>query len=195
MTVLYLDHHDSFSHIFCDYCRRLGVDIEIMTTDDEALSLLDLSQYSHLIIGAGYGHPLDDSLDLVRQLLLRWQAMSQPIPLLGVCLGHQLLAVFFGAAIETSCQIHHGKISTIECDSANPLFYQHPTQFKVCRYHSLQVKADSILEAFDVIARTTQGDIMALAHRHLPAWGLQYHPEAYLSEHGLDTLNNFFNKN
>ncbi len=189
--ILYIDHHDSFTDIFCDYCRQLGHELTVIQTSELNVDDLDFSQFNHIIIGAGPGHPSDLSLQVVIELLDKVKKEHESLPVLGVCLGHQLLAYYFGAQIHQADTIMHGRLSTLVCDNEDALFVDLPKQFQVCRYHSLLVNPTILPDCLKVLAQTQTAEIMALRNTQLPWWGVQYHPEAYLTEHGLHLLANF----
>lgn len=115
------------------------------------------------------------------------------VPMLGVCLGHQAIGEFFGADLSTAERPMHGKVSMITVDPADELFAGLPGRFGVTRYHSLVLR--QLPGELVSTAHTDQQEIMALRHRWLPLWGVQFHPEAALTEHGLSLIKNWININ
>mgnify|MGYP005667331105 CR=1 FL=1 len=180
--VLYIDHYDSFSNTIVDYITYLGYQVSIVKTDEQ---INNIEQYSHIIIGPGPGHP--DELKNIYSVIEYCQQNN--LPLLGICLGHQLIAQYYGTKIIKAKQIYHGKLSEIKQIESSVLYKDHPVKFTVTRYHSLIV--NDIKEPLITLASTDNGEIMAFAHQKANIFGVQYHPEAYLTEYGLLTLKNF----
>lgn len=187
--ILLIDHYDSFIDMIADYIARLGYDYQILKTDAPSLSTLDICQYSHIIIGPGPGHPQDASLSAVYPLLQ--QAIKYQLPVLGICLGHQIIAASFAYPITTAEQICHGKVDTIQITRDSRLFANTAPSFKVTRYHSLIVANDTTNSQLSISALSASGEIMALEHTSLPLYGVQFHPESIMSEYGLQILANF----
>ncbi|ASG68281.1 glutamine amidotransferase [Francisella halioticida] len=182
--VLYIDHYDSFTNIIVDYITYLGHKVCVKKTDQEIKSI---EQYSHIIIGPGPGHPneLKDKYSIIKY------CEQNNRPLLGICLGHQLIAQYYGSSIIRAKQIYHGKISKIRKLEESILYKNHTENFDVTRYHSLIV--DGINDPLVTIAVANNNEIMAFEHKEVKIFGVQYHPEAYLTKYGLETLNNFLN--
>jgi para-aminobenzoate synthetase component 2 len=118
------------------------------------------------------------------------RALGPSVPILGVCLGHQAIAVAFGGVVSRAPELMHGKASDIHHNGTG-VFEELPSPFSAIRYHSLAAMPDSVPEALEVTARTKTGVIMALRHREYPIHGVQFHPESILSEHGKTLLSNF----
>ena len=140
---------------------------------------------SHLVISPGPKSPKEANItvDMI-------QAFYQTLPILGICLGHQCLAYAFGAKIIPAPKIIHGKTSWIHHNKQR-LFSDIPNPFKATRYHSLAVDCATLNQAFSIDAWADNNTIMAISHRQYPLFGLQFHPEAILTEHGLVLLENF----
>ncbi|MED7818870.1 MULTISPECIES: anthranilate synthase component II [unclassified Francisella] len=180
--VLYIDHYDSFTNIIVDYMTYLGYEVCVKKTDQE---IDDITKYSHIVIGPGPGHPneLKDKYSIIEY------CEQNNIPLLGICLGHQLIAQYYGSNIIKAKQIYHGKTSRVFQIEESKLYKNVPDSFNVTRYHSLIV--DKIKNPLVTIATTEDKEIMAFKHKKAKIFGVQYHPEAYLTENGLETLKNF----
>ncbi len=184
--ILYLDHYDSFASILTDYIKQTGHKVHISRTD-EPIDSEQLNNYSHIIIGPGPGHPRE----LSHLYPIINKAITESIPLLGVCLGHQLIAEYFGAEVSNASSIMHGQISKITQNECSKLYQSIPKELNVTRYHSLIINANSMPDTLLVTALTQQGEIMSFEHKAHPIYAVQYHPEAYLSEYGLAILRNF----
>jgi anthranilate synthase component 2 len=182
--VLYLDHYDSFTNTIVDYINYLNFEVDIKKTDQD---IDNIEQYSHIIIGPGPGHPNE----LKKHYKIIEYCEQSDIPLLGICLGHQLIAQYYGANIIKAKNIFHGRNSTLIKLHDSNLYKSFSQNFEVTRYHSLIV--DKLLYPLEVIAITDDNEIMAFQHQNKKIYGVQYHPEAYLTEKGLETLNNFLN--
>lgn len=177
--VLVVDNHDSFVHTLVGYLHELGAVTDMVEADsvDDAAALV--APYGGVLVSPGPGSPQDAgaSIDVVRA------AADAGIPMLGVCLGHQALAAAFGATVAEAPELRHGTTSRVWHDGGFP-FGGLPSPFTATRYHSLAVVPDSLTAELEVTARTSSGVVMGLAHRDLPLWGVQFHPEAVLTEGG-----------
>ncbi len=184
--IVLIDNYDSFTHNLARYIKRASSNELVILKNDE-LTLQEITKLapSHLIISPGPGTPLDSgvSLDCIEHF-------KTHIPILGICLGHQAIAHCFGAIISTAKTILHGKTSDV-CHTSDPIFKNVPIEFKVTRYHSLTIKENSLPNSLNVIAQSNS-EIMAIKHHNYPIYGLQFHPEAYLTEHGQTIIDNFF---
>lgn len=180
--LLMINHHDSFTYNLYQYFLELNEKVSIVNYDD-LHTIQSFDDYSAVILSPGPGKPTDypDSL----AFLTKHQA---DLPILGVCLGHQMLAEFFGGQVIHSSEVKHGKQSPITHQSTK-IFKNLPKEFKVGRYHSLMVK--DIKKPLKEVAWTNDGIIMALEHETLPIMSVQFHPESVLTEHGHQILKNF----
>nr|WP_301005297.1 aminodeoxychorismate/anthranilate synthase component II [Lunatimonas sp.] len=171
-----IDNFDSFSHILADYFLRTGVSLSIVRNDVK-LNQLILTDYSALVVSPGPETP--EKAGNLMEILAYYH---DKIPILGVCLGHQAIGQFFGADLVRSERPMHGKVSRVFRQHTHPAFEGLPDCFSVTRYHSLELK--NLPEELQTLYTTEKGEIMAMAHRKLPILGIQFHPEAYLSEYG-----------
>ena len=182
--ILLVDNYDSFTYNLYDYLLRLGVACEVVRNDAMTLQEFKSLTFDGLMLSPGPKTPRDAG-----HLMALIEYFFDKKPILGVCLGHQALGEFFGAALIRATVPVHGKTSRI-FTVKHPIFDGLPADFEVMRYHSLILKN---LENTDLkaIATTSEGEIMALCHRRLPIWGVQFHPESILTEHGLPMLSNW----
>lgn len=189
--ILVIDHYDSFIDMICDYLVQLGQQYILVKTDKLTSDILIKLKPSHLVVGPGPGHPRDDSLLATRALL--GDAIIHRIPVLGICLGHQLIAEHYGIRVVQARLVAHGVVSEIT-HSQDRIFAGISSPIKVTRYHSLlvenKISADNELE---ITAVTQQGEIMSLCHRNLPVFGVQFHPESVMTQYGRQLLTNFIN--
>lgn len=183
--LLLIDNYDSFTYNLYHYLGELGAETRVFRNDTlstaEALAL----RPSGIVISPG---PCDPDLAGISLELV--QAAKTFCPILGVCLGHQAIAQAFGARIVRARTVMHGKCSLIEHDGSG-LFSGLPSPFKATRYHSLVAEPLTVPAELAVNARTEDGIVMGLRHRHLPIHGLQFHPESIESEHGKALLKSF----
>ena len=178
IRVLVVDNHDSFVHTLIGYLVELGADVEMVESDAaDALSRVDAAD--GVVISPGPGTPEDAGASI--QIVRRCAATATP--LLGVCLGHQAIAVAFGGVVSHAADLMHGRTSPVHHDGTG-VFAGLPSPFTATRYHSLAVERDRVPADLRVTAWTESGTVMGLAHRSLPLAGVQFHPESVLTEGG-----------
>ena len=189
MKTLLLDNYDSFTYNLFQYVAELGGDPVVVLNDEKTPDEIVSESYSHIILSPGPGNP-DTSRDIGVSRAVIDLAMERGIPLLGVCLGHQVLAVRFGGTVERAPEIFHGRASKI-CFSSprSVLFDGIPEPMEAMRYHSLCVTA--VPDHFHWTARTDEGVVMAMEHDALPLFGIQFHPESIGTPEGKTILQSF----
>lgn len=183
--ILLIDNYDSFVFNLARYVAELGYDYQVVRND--AIGLKDIAQLSpsHIIMSPGPCSPNEAGI-----CLSLVAAFLDKIPLLGVCLGHQAIGQACGGKVVRAKTPKHGKASKIYHDGQG-LFKDLPDEFSVARYHSLIVEEASLPSCLKVTARTAQNEIMALEHKNYPVFGVQFHPESVLTEHGHAMLERF----
>ncbi len=183
--LLMLDNYDSFTYNLVQYFGELGEDVVVYRNDAIDTDGIQALKPDLLVISPGPGDPEQAgvSLNVIR-------TFAGKVPLLGVCLGHQAIGRAFGGDIVHAAEIMHGKSSPIIHENTD-LFRGLPNPFAATRYHSLVVKRQSLPTELKVTASTEDGTIMGLAHRTLPVWGVQFHPESIISQAGYELLQNF----
>jgi anthranilate synthase component 2 len=184
--LLLLDNHDSFTWNLAQYLAELGADVDVRLNDEIGVDWCAARGFDAVVVSPGPGRP--ERAGITPQLVRA--AAAWRLPLLGVCLGHQALAQAWGARIVPAPTLVHGKTSPILHDGRG-LFRGLPDAFPATRYHSLVVDEATLDASFRVTARTPDGLIMGLEHRHLPLHGVQFHPESVLTLQGKRLLGNF----
>lgn len=182
--LLLIDNYDSFTYNLAHYFQILSQEVVVHAHD--ALSIEQIKELNpqYIVISPGPKSPKDAGISL--ELI---QKFHRTTPILGICLGHQCLAQAFGGTIISAPEIIHGGTSRI-VHHYQGLFQNIPNGFTATRYHSLAVEVNSLPTCFSIDAWANE-TIMAISHRKYPLFGLQFHPEAILSEHGLSLLENF----
>lgn len=183
--ILLIDNYDSFVHNLARYFVRLGQETCIVRNDEMGVEEMRELEPAAIVISPGPCTPAEAgcSVEVIR-------ACHESIPILGVCLGHQAIGAAFGGVIARALEPRHGRTSSIEHDGSG-LFGGLPSPLTVCRYHSLAIDESTLPAFLRVTARAADGTIMALQHVTSPLFGLQFHPEAALTEHGYAMLANF----
>ncbi|RMH50397.1 MAG: aminodeoxychorismate/anthranilate synthase component II [Alphaproteobacteria bacterium] len=184
--LLLIDNHDSFTWNLVHYLGELGAEVVVRRNDAIGVSEALAMRPEAIIISPG---PCDPDRAGICLALTR-AAADAAIPLLGVCLGHQVIGQAFGGRVIRCHEIVHGKLARIR-HGGSGIFAGLPDPFRATRYHSLVVDPASLPDCLSVTARTEDGVIMGLAHRTLPVHGVQFHPESIASEHGHTLLGNF----
>lgn len=182
---LLIDNYDSFTYNLADLVAETGRDVRVYRCDQISPAEIATLKPQGLIISPGPKRPEDavHSLSIVR-------AFCRTLPILGVCLGMQVLAYAAGAVVTRGKRPMHGKVTAIH-PRGRGLFRGLPETFQVTRYHSLVVQAETLPTAYAIDAVSDDGAVMALSHRSLPLYGLQFHPEAVLSEYGRELITMF----
>jgi anthranilate synthase component 2 len=183
MKLLIVDNFDSFTYMLVDYLRQAGAECRVIRNNEPMAKFIDES-VDGIVLSPGPGTPRQAGrlLDVVAHYHRR-------VPMLGVCLGHQALGEFFGASLVSAPRPMHGKVSAIRIVADDELLRNLSATFAVTRYHSLlltNLPADLITTA---VSETNE--VMAMCHRTLPIWGVQFHPEAALTPNGLQLLINW----
>ena len=186
--LLMIDNYDSFTYNLVQYLGQLGQEVKVVRNDALDVAGIRALKPAHIMISPGPGTPDDAgvSLDVLREL-------AGEIPVFGVCLGHQAIGQAFGGRVVHAKTVMHGKTSRIQHDGSG-VFRALPDDFTATRYHSLVVAEDGLPACLTVTARSEDGEIMGLRHRDLAVEGVQFHPEALLTEHGHAMLKNFLHE-
>jgi anthranilate synthase component 2 len=194
MKLLILDNFDSFTFNLFQYCSELGAKTEVFRNNEISLAQIKKNKYTHIIISPGPGTPeRKKDFGICGSVIKKFGINGkQGIPILGVCLGHQGIVAAFGGKIVRAPEPVHGKQSRIRIDNTNPLFEGLPKTIEAMRYHSLVAEKKSLPRELKIIAETVKdGLIMAISHRTLPLFGVQFHPESIGTETGKRILKNF----
>lgn len=182
--ILIIDNYDSFVYNIYRYLRLLGQDAEVVRNDKIDAQRVIAHGYSAIIISPGPQTPNEagNTLSIIRD--------CQPIPMLGVCLGHQAIGQAFGGKVLRAPRPIHGQTEWVQ-HRGNGIFEGLPQPMQVARYHSLVVDHETLSPALEVLATCQPNLIMALKHKQLPIWGVQFHPESIMTIGGFRLLTNF----
>lgn len=183
--LLMIDNYDSFTYNLVQYFGQLGEDVVVHRNDQITLEEIERLAPERIVVSPGPCSPNEAGISVpaIRHF-------AGKIPLLGVCLGHQAIGAAFGGNVVRSSFLMHGKTSPIHHDGKG-LFKGLPNPFEATRYHSLIVERSTLPACLEVTAWVENQEIMGLAHRDLPIWGIQFHPESILTVGGMDLLRNF----
>jgi anthranilate synthase/aminodeoxychorismate synthase-like glutamine amidotransferase len=184
-AILVIDNYDSFTYNLVQYLGELGETVLVRRNDEIALPEITLLSPLAAVLSPGPGTPAEAGI--CKELLLE---LGPTLPTLGVCLGHQCLGEAFGGTVRRASQVMHGKVSQVS-HTEQSVFKGIPSPFAATRYHSLVVDRESLPGELEVTAWTDDGTVMGLRHRQHPLAGVQFHPEAILTEHGHTLLANF----
>jgi anthranilate synthase component 2 len=183
--ILLIDNYDSFTYNLAQYLGELGAEVRVERNDRITVDEVRKLAPARIVISPGPCTPNEAgiSLSVIEKL-------AGTIPILGVCLGHQAIGQAFGGDVVRAKKVMHGKVSKIFHDEKG-LFRGLPNPIAATRYHSLVVEPSTFPSVLEVSAKTWDEEIMALRHRELPVWGVQFHPESILTVDGKQLLKNF----
>nr|WP_321362007.1 aminodeoxychorismate/anthranilate synthase component II [uncultured Hyphomonas sp.] len=183
--VLVVDNYDSFTWNLVHYLEELGADTTVVRNDAMTVEEALTGGFDGILLSPGPCSPNEAGI-----CVALIQQAPDNLPILGVCLGHQSIGQAFGGKVVTAREIRHGKLSDIH-QTGGDLFEGLPETYRVVRYHSLAVRPEDLPEDLVADAFTDDGEIMALHHKTRPVYGVQFHPESILTEHGHALLRNF----
>ncbi|MGQ0810727.1 MAG: anthranilate synthase component II [Nitrospiraceae bacterium] len=183
--LLMIDNYDSFTYNLVQYFGELGEDVQVYRNNTITLAQIEAMRPARLVVSPGPCTPKEAgiSVDAIKHFAGR-------LPVLGVCLGHQSMAVAFGGEVIRAERLMHGKTSMIHHDGKT-IYRNLPSPFEATRYHSLIVNRDNLPTCLEISAETQEGEIMGLRHKTLGIEGVQFHPESILTVAGKDLLRNF----
>jgi len=185
MKVLVLDNYDSFVYNLVYLLKELGAEVDVFRNDK--ISLEEVGKYDNILLSPGPGIPSEAGI--MMDLLKEYKSTKK---ILGVCLGHQAIAEAFGSQLSNMGEVLHGV--TTECVVTDPkerLFLDIPARFEVCRYHSWTVIPSTMPNDLQVTAQDDKGFVLAEAHAKYDVRGVQFHPEAFLTQHGKQMIQNW----
>jgi anthranilate synthase component 2 len=186
--IVMIDNYDSFTYNLVQYLLMLGAEVKVVRND--AVSVAEVAGWepAGLVISPGPCRPetAGISVDAI-------QAFSGKIPILGVCLGHQAIAVAFGGVVGKAKRLMHGKVSSVTADGKS-IFEGIPSPFQAMRYHSLAVAREHLPACLEITAEAEDGEVMGIRHREHATEGIQFHPESIMTQVGKRMLRNFLRK-
>ncbi|HFA6681684.1 TPA: aminodeoxychorismate/anthranilate synthase component II [Neisseria gonorrhoeae] len=183
--LLFIDNYDSFTYNIVQYFAELGQEVAVRCNDDITLEEIEALNPQYLVIGPGPCSPKEAgiSVEAMRHFAGR-------LPIMGVCLGHQTIGEAFGGDVVRAKTLMHGKVSPVS-HSGKGMFKGLPNPVTCTRYHSLVIERGTLPDCLEITAWTEDGEIMGVRHKEYAVEGVQFHPEALLTERGHDMLNNF----
>ena len=183
--LLVIDNYDSFTYNLVQYFGQLGVEQKVFRNDAITVEEARALKPERIMISPGPCSPNEAGVSL--EMIA---AFAGEIPLLGVCLGHQSIGQHFGGSVVRADRLMHGKTSSVRHQNTD-LFKGLPNPIEATRYHSLIVERETLPDCLTITAETEVGEIMGIAHRALPVWGVQFHPESIATNSGMQLLENF----
>ncbi len=185
MKILLLDSNDSFTYNIVDYLRRIEtIDFKVLKTDETQIS--ELNHFDKIILSPGPGLPKD--FPSIFDLLDKYHSSKS---ILGICLGCQAIGQYFAAKLMNISPVVHGQTNQIKIIKQSPLFQNLPISFQVGLYHSWAIDREDFPGELDITAISENNVIMAIASKEYPVFGIQFHPESYITEYGFEILKNF----
>lgn len=183
--LLVIDNYDSFTYNIVQYLGEMQVKMEVVRNDQISIDQIRELNPERLLVSPGPCSPREAGLsnEIIR-------TFGPKIPLFGVCLGHQCIGHTFGGNVIVNYRMMHGKTSPIR-HNGKDLFEAMPNPFEATRYHSLVIERSTIPDCLEITAETDDGEIMGVRHKEFPIWGVQFHPESILTEHGRTLIKNF----
>ena len=184
--ILLIDNYDSFSYNLYQLVGKINPDIKVIRNDEYTCQEIEAMNPDKIIISPGPGRPSDAGI--CEESI---SYFAGKVPILGVCLGHQAICETFGGEIGYAKKLMHGKMSIVDLDTDSAIFKGMEPKLQAARYHSLAAEEDKLPAELKVIARTEDGEIMAVEHRDYPVYGVQFHPESILTPDGRKIMERF----
>lgn len=184
--IVLIDNYDSFTYNLYQLLGQFDPDITAIRNDEKSVAEIEAMHPDQIIISPGPGRPADAGI--CEEAIAYF---AGKVPILGVCLGHQAICEVYGGTITYAKELMHGKQSVVTIDQQEPLFAGLPQHIDVGRYHSLALDPKTLPEELSVLAKTDDGEIMAVRHKTYPVYGLQFHPESILTPQGPIMVQNF----
>ena len=184
--ILLIDNYDSFSYNLYQLIGAINPEIKVIRNDELTAEEIEALKPEAIILSPGPGRPQDAGccIEVVQKL-------GGKIPILGVCLGHQVICEAYGGVVSYAKQLMHGKKSRIHIDNNSPIFKGLDEEMDAARYHSLVAVRETVPDVLQVIGEDKNGEVMAVQHKTYPVYGLQFHPESILTPQGRIILENF----
>lgn len=184
--ILLIDNYDSFSYNLYQLIGEINPDVRVIRNDEMTIEEITKLAPDRIVISPGPGRPEDAGM-----IIEAARVLGKTIPTLGVCLGHQAICAAFGGEITYAHELMHGKQTDAQLDTDCLLFRDCPHNTPVARYHSLALNPDTLPDELEVTARTPDGEIMGVAHKEYPIYGVQFHPESIMTPEGKRIMRNF----
>lgn len=187
MKILVFDNYDSFTYNLVHMIRELGYGDHMDIYRNDKIGMEEIARYDKILLSPGPGLPADAG---IMEQLIKTYSVNKSI--LGICLGHQGIAEVFGARLFNLPVVLHGVTKTALLTSESELLFKGiPRKVRVCRYHSWAVDADSVPDDMEITAVDEENVVMGIRHKKFDVRGVQFHPEAYLTEHGMEMIHNW----
>jgi anthranilate synthase component 2 len=186
IMILLIDNYDSFSYNLYQLVGAINSDIRVIRNDEMTIKEITELNPERIILSPGPGRPENAGI-----IIEAAKTISQKIPTLGVCLGHQAICAAYGAEITYAKRLMHGKQSVVTIDNKSSLFRDCPNEITVARYHSLAAKSETMPDCLKITAIADDEEIMAVEHKEFPIYGVQFHPESIMTPTGRQILENF----
>lgn len=183
--ILVIDNYDSFTYNLVQYLGMLGAEVRVERNDEIDIPAIEALAPERILVSPGPCSPTEAGISV--EVI---QHFGPKLPVFGVCLGHQAIGHACGGRVVRADRLMHGKTSPI-LHEGKSVFKDLPSPFEATRYHSLIVERSSLPECLEITAETAEGEIMGLAHKELPVFGVQFHPESVLTENGMQLMQNF----
>lgn len=184
--ILLIDNYDSFSYNLYQLIGSVDSDILVVRNDKISIDQIKKANPRAIFLSPGPGHPSKAGICI--EVV---QTLGDSFPIFGVCLGHQAICEAYGATVSYASTLMHGKTSLANIDTDSMIFKNMENKLQVARYHSLAAAEKTIPPCLKIIARTDEGDIMAVSHKTNPVYGVQFHPESVLTPQGHTIIKNF----
>ena len=185
--ILLIDNYDSFSYNLYHLIGKFNRDILVLRNNEKSVQEIAALKPQAVFLSPGPGKPGEAGICI--ELI---QKLAPAVPIFGVCLGHQAICEAFGGVVSYAAKLMHGKKDRIQIDADCPIFRGMPQEIEAARYHSLAARKESLPACLKIAAVSSDNEIMAVYHKNLPVFGVQFHPESIMTPNGETMIQNFF---